>query len=167
MDEKQHLMLYCFDPGLTVGCASFSIDALDYKANLLTASQIEHTDLDSFMRFINFVNVNVFNPAVVYEGFARGNTVVDEQIKTIEMCGTLRALAFASGINTIDMQVPAKRKGYLAMARVMADEKLNIKGHDLRHCVDAIAHGICWLEDHKYDWNKDYWIRKVVQKYDR
>ena len=98
---------------------------------------------------------------VVYEGFARGNSVVDTQIKTIELCGGIKAACYLECI-PYKMQYPAKRTGYIPAAKYLVKQS----GHtceEMHHAIDAIAHLLCYCEESHLFWNKQTLLKEVFK----
>ena len=146
------MRLLALDPGLTTGYAIFSNGRIERCGHC--TSLAETVDL-------------VLTPpldAVVYEGFARGNSVVDEQLRTIELCGAIQAAAHLGRLKCT-MQYPAMRKGYVPIAKCMVKE-LGFTYEEMHHAIDAIAHCLCYMDKEGIEWGKQYYLRKAFPSVD-
>lgn len=146
------MRLLALDPGLTTGYAIFCNGHIERCGHC--ASLAETVDL-------------VMTPpldGVVYEGFARGNSVVDEQLRTIELCGAIQAAAHLGRLKCA-MQYPAMRKGYVPIAKCMVKE-LGFTYEEMHHAIDAIAHALCYMDKEGEQWDKQSWLRKAFPSVD-
>ena len=138
--------IIAFDPGLTVGYAIFMGSNLERCGHLKSIEDIVHCPW-------NYID------QIVYEGFARGNSVVDEQLRTIEMCGAIQAVAYVHNL-PYRMQYPAMRKGYVPIAKCMVKDR-GFYLEEVHHAIDAIAHGLCYMDKEGISWNKQFWMHKA------
>ena len=91
-----------------------------------------------------------FAHCCVYEGFARANASTGDQLQAIEMCGAIQAVALLYGMKLVK-QYPSQRVGYLPYAKNHA-ATLNIERAYLTHAIDAIAHGLRYLDKEGFEW---------------
>lgn len=145
--------ILAFDPGLTVGWSEFT----DSPGWYFVLECGHAMSLEDVVDLIQQKNPSL----IVYEGFARGNSVVDEQLKTIEMCGAIKAIAHNQGIPVV-MQYPAARKGYVPIAKQMVKSK-GYTLEEMHHAIDAIAHGLCYIDKEGMEWQKQFWLHKAFQ----
>lgn len=149
MQALNTFRLVCFDPGLTTGVAIFEYGEL--KAYKEAMSLAEVIDVLKREKELNFT------PHIIYEGFARGNSVVDEQIKTIEMCGAIKAACTIYGF-TYSSQYPAVRKGFVPVAKKMFQVLFPSRTQkQYHHSIDAAAHGIAYMKSKDIDWHSQFW----------
>lgn len=153
--------LVVFDPGLTTGYAIF---VPGEKAMRLQ----EAGHLHSFNAVALFMDCLSNSSAgskwtVLYEGFARGNSVVNEQLQTIETCGAIKAIASLKGWDVV-MQYPPSRKGYIPVAKVMIRELFQGNDKLYHHAFDAVAHGLFYMHREGVEWQEQAWLKQTFQK---
>jgi len=150
-----------FDPGLTVGTCVFEM----CDGNIMQLSQSLHLhSVNAVEAFLHSISLD-HQPrrvAVVAESFARGNSVVKEQILTLRMCGAIEALCAHFGFKHSE-QFPASRTGYIPIAKCMIKELGFGTLQANHHAIDAIAHALCFMDEEGFDWQKQYWLRKALQ----
>ena len=146
------------DPGMTVGYAKFEDGCLIGCGHLLTVGEVA----DYIHKWAG--DSVVPHNTIVYEGFARGNSVVKEQIVTIEMCGAIQAMAHVTESKLV-MQYPAVRAGYIPIAKCMVKDSWGTL-QEYHHAIDAIAHGLVYLDKEGIDWKKSYWMHKAFPSVD-
>lgn len=146
------MRVIAFDPGVTTGIAIFEEGTLNYWGTFKSLKACVNT-LHDFLRDDTRTTV------VVMEAFNRGNTVVDEQIQTIELCGAITAICELKGAYLV-RQSPSTRTSYLPIARAMLQ---SYSDSNKRHAIDAVAHAIRWMERNGEDWQKSYWMPRVFQ----
>jgi len=140
------MSIIAFDPGMTVGYAVFKEGLLSEIGHLHSIGDV----VDKLQSWNDIVDT------IVYEGFARGNSVVKEQIVTIEMCGAIQAMAHATESKLV-MQYPAVRAGYIPIAKCMVKDK-GFKLQEMHHAIDAVAHGLAYLDKEEIPWEKQIWM---------
>ena len=108
------------------------------------------------------VNTRDPKPVVIYEKFARGNTAVEEQMLTIQVIGAIEAVA---ALNDLDLRshYPSGRKGWIPAAKqIVRAHGYTLK--EMHHAIDALAHLLIEIDtEGEPDWDKQYWLRKVIQ----
>jgi len=148
------MSIIAFDPGMTVGYAVFKEGLLAEIGHLKSIGDV----VDKLQSWNDVVDT------IVYEGFARGNSVVKEQIVTIEMCGAIQAMAHVTDSKLV-MQYPAVRAGYIPIAKCMVKDSWGTL-QEYHHAIDAIAHGLVYLDKEGIDWKKSYWMHKAFPSVD-
>lgn len=141
------------DPGKTTGWCIFAIE--NNCANLISAGQTK--DL-----LILLQRLPSKNSTWIFEGFARGNSSSGDQILTMQHCGSIETFAEQHLIECI-MQYPASRKGFVKSAKVMVKELFKGGDKEYHHAFDAIAHALAYFEKEGVEWNKQHWLRIVLQ----
>lgn len=101
---------------------------------------------------------------VICEDFARGNTAVEAQLQTIQTIGAIRAITHALG-GTIVLHYPASRRGWIPVAKEMVRSQ-GYSQSSMHHAIDAIAHLLVEVDRRETNWDKQYWLRKVIQSGD-
>lgn len=150
------MRLLCFDPGLTIGWCIFEPGEKGMKLE-----ECGHLyDLEDLIRIIDYFDTyNSFSGDVVLnESFARGNSVVKEQIETLRLCGAIEALALDREF-TYAQQYPAQRTGYVPIAKKMIKELGFGTLKENHHAIDAIAHGLCYMDNNNIEWQKQWWMK--------
>lgn len=142
------MTLLGLDPGGTTGYVIMHEGALLAAGHLQILSEI----VDLCMR----PTVDV----IVYEGFARGNSAVKDQLDTIELCGAIRACAHISQ-KACRPQYPAVRTGYVPLAKAWL--KGFGKEADVHHAIDALAHCMYYMDKEGIPWPKQYWMSQVFR----
>lgn len=145
-----------FDPGATTGYVRFvrwrttEPFKMSEWGHLRSMEQIQSALAESFIQ------------DVVYEGFARGNSVVKDQIKTIELCGAIQ-MACILKEKRCTMQYPAKRTGYIPIAKAMMLAG-GLTLEETHHAIDACAHALCFMDEHNLPWEKQKWMRRTFNE---
>ena len=147
-----------FDPGLTIGTCIFKPGE---KAMKLSKCCHLH-NLDELTNFYKEVATSYENVSVVAESFARGNSVVKEQIDTLRLCGAIEALEKICDFKHSE-QYPAERTGYVPIAKCMIKELSFGTLKENHHAIDAVAHVLCYMDKEGMDWQKQFWMRKAFQ----
>ena len=153
--REEPLWIVAFDPGKTIGYAVFCNTELFRLGHLQSIEEL----VRELYRQIGTPNLRV-----VYEGFARGNTAVKDQLQTIEICGAIQAIALACEF-PVKSQYPSMRTGYIPIAKAMIQEK-GFTLSEMKHAVDAIAHGLAYMDKEGLGWQKQDWIRKALPRED-
>ena len=142
-----------FDPGKTTGWCIFEVN--DHQAKLIKAGQTkELTKLLLAMPMQNCI--------WIFEGFARGNSSSGDQVLTMQYCGAIETFAEQHNIDCI-LQYPASRKGFVRPAKAMVKEIFQGGDKEYHHAFDAIAHALAYFEKEDIEWNKQHWLRMVLQ----
>lgn len=154
-------VVIAFDPGLTIGCCAF----VQRETSMELVQSLHLHSIDAIVAYLDDIESRYLRReiAVVAESFARGNSVVDEQIKTLRMCGAIEALCSHYGIRWSE-QYPASRAGYVPVAKCMIRELGFGTLQQNHHAIDAIAHALCFMDKEGLEWKKQYWLRQVIQK---
>lgn len=148
------MKLLCFDPGLTTGFAWF--EEGDEAMKLTKCGHLY--DLKEITQEVERFSLSGGLATIVNENFARGNSVVKEQIETIRLCGGIEALAHVHGFGYAQ-QYPASRTGYVPIAKAMIKELGFGTLQENHHAIDAIAHGLCYMDKEGMEWQKQYWMQ--------
>ena len=149
--------ILCFDPGKTTGFALFCEGKLERAKELQSLAELVAAFTDAA-----FLRTRGEEIVCVYEGFARGNVGVKDQLQTIEVCGAIRALCHLYGFVCVE-QMPAVRTGYIPIAKQMIKDKVYGVLREYHHSIDAIAHGLTYMEKEGIEWDKEFWISKVIR----
>ena len=149
------MRLLCFDPGLTTGWAIF-----EPHDNSMALAECGHVhDLRELLwRVDYFDSYKTEGDTIVAETFARGNSVVKEQIETLSRCSAIEVLALDREY-TYAQQYPAERTGYVPIAKKMIKELGFGTLQENHHAIDAIAHGLCYMSNHKSEWQQQWWMK--------
>jgi len=150
-----------FDPGLTVGACVFEMCDGDIMHLYQSLHLHSVNAVEAFLHSISSSH-EPRRVAVVAESFARGNSVVKEQILTLRMCGAIEALC-AHMCFSWSEQFPASRTGFVPIAKCMVKELRFGTLAQNHHAIDAIAHALCFMKKEGFDWQEQYWLRKVLQ----
>lgn len=150
MDQKVNVRVIAFDPGISTGFAYFEDGELKDWHVLNSVRQVVEN-------LYGTCHDNAISTIVVMESFNRGNTVVDEQIQTLECCGAIVGICELLCL-PLERQAPSVRKSYIPLAKQMIGDSI-LPGKN--HTIDAIAHGIRYMERHGIDWNKYFWMRQA------
>ena len=151
------MILLCFDPGLTTGYAVFEEGEFGM---LLTECGHCYSLRAVAGLFSKYAAKDENKLWSVAESFARGNSVVNEQIQTIRMCGAIAALSEVY-FSVHTEQYPASRTGYVPIAKQMIKELGFGTLQENHHAIDAIAHGLCWMDNHPVEWQKSWWMKQT------
>lgn len=155
------MRLLALDPGLTTGYAIFCNGHIERCGHCISLEDVVDLCLQgSVARTLGEKSYD----AIVYEGFARGNSVVDEQLRTIELCGAIQAAAHLGRLKCT-MQYPAMRKGYVPIAKCIVKE-LGFTYEEMHHAIDAVAHALCYMDKEGIEWAKQRYLRKAFPSVD-
>ena len=148
-----------FDPGKVIGYAHFENGEFQSSIELQSLEEI----VKQFQCVLNSpLTVEERNLVCITETFSRGNTAVKDQLQTIEIIGAIRALCLVHEVPLIE-QLPSMRTGYIPIAKAMIREN----GYTLKekhHSIDAIAHGLAYMDKGGVEWHKRYWMSKAFQQ---
>lgn len=155
------MIILCFDPGLTTGWCLF--DEGDHGMKLVKCGHCHNVKdvIDTFE--MDEVRYEMGFKFSVAEAFARGNSVVKEQILTLRMCGAIEVLALEHGCSHTE-QYPAQRTGYVPIAKTMIKELGFGTLKENHHAIDAIAHGLCYMDNNNIEWQKRWWMKVTFDK---
>lgn len=142
------MRILSFDPGGTTGYVIVADGQLKEAGHLATLSDLV------------YVCFSVEADQIVFEGFARGNSAVDDQLETIELCGAIRACADILRL-PCRKQFPAVRTGYVPLAKAWLTSQH--KEQDVHHAIDALAHAMYFMDKEGIAWPKQYWMSRVFQ----
>jgi hypothetical protein len=126
--------LLAFDPGITTGWSFWNNGVFQASGDLLG----EKVLIDHILKYKDLRPLTV-----IYEGFARGNTAVVDQLRTIECCGLIKAICIEYQI-PYAIQFPAERKGFIPFAKRI----LEIEDSKYHHSIDATAHVLKYYHKH-------------------
>lgn len=150
------MKIFCLDPGVTTGWCIFECSE---DTNCYELSELGHfKTLAELVEKMKPMAIDRPNVRMLYEGFARGNSAVKEQLITIEMCGAIRALGVLFFNCEPIKQYPESRKTYVPLAKFMLKRCGYTPLGDYTHAIDAVAHGLAYMEKEGIDWNKQYWM---------
>lgn len=148
------MRILSFDPGVTTGFCCI------VNGNLTEYAELQ--DMKAVTDYICHYGENTPVDHIVYEGFARGNSVVKEQLITIEMCGAIKAASLILQV-PYHMQYPAERKGYIPIAKAMLKDTFGGSYKDWHHSTDAVAHALTFMDKEKLEWQKQHWMHRAFQ----
>ena len=154
------MRLLCFDPGLTIGWCIFEPGE---KGMTLVECGHDHNLQDLIWRVNYFDSYKTQGDVILNESFARGNSVVKEQIETLRLCGAIEALALDREYSYAQ-QYPAQRTGYVPIAKKMIKELGFGTLQENHHAIDAIAHGLCYMDSNNIEWQKSWWMKVTFDK---
>ena len=111
------MKIFCLDPGVTTGWCIFEHSK---DTNCYEISELGHfKTLAELVNKLKPMHRDWAAVRMLYEGFARGNSAVKEQLQTIEMCGAIRALGVLFFDREPVKQYPESRKTYLPQDKFM------------------------------------------------
>lgn len=158
------MKIFCLDPGVTTGWCIFehSKDTNSYEI-----SELGHfKTLAELVNKLKPMHRDWAAVRMLYEGFARGNSAVKEQLQTIEMCGAIRALGVLFFDREPVKQYPESRKTYVPLAKFMLKHCGYTPLGDYTHAIDAVAHGLAYMQKEGIDWNRQYWMQLAYPSVD-
>jgi 7-cyano-7-deazaguanine synthase in queuosine biosynthesis len=147
----ENLSLLVFDPGITTGYAT-----------LFNGKLIEFGHLKNMLAVANKINEELtkpYLPVIIVEAFKRANAMMKEQIQTVEMVGAIKALALINKLSCVP-HWPEDRTAFIPIAKLM----LKAQGYKIvenKHAIDAIAHGVCYMDFVGYNYNKQEWLKGI------
>jgi hypothetical protein len=125
--SNSNINVLCLDPGINTGWSW-------WKNGELIVAGVDR-GLDEVMETFSIFGVAATH--IVYEGFTWSSISAKEQFMTIELCGSIQALAKLYQCEIVK-QYPSVRRGYLQFAKkVQTSLPTDVK----RHATDSIAHG--------------------------
>ena len=158
-------MIICFDPGVTTGYCIFDKSFSDEVPTFKIKTLGHLSSVRELFCFLDQYRATT-NVTIIYEGFARGNSAVKEQLITIEMCGAIKALSMMCFHQEPVMQYPESRKTYVPVAKCMFKTLGYVPLENHKHALDAVAHVISYMERQGLTWNKNYWMSMAFPRVD-